>query len=199
MKPGSDDPARGAQAFLEWARGAAVPISIPRHDADYDDLSFIGDVIGNARVVAFGENAHYLHEWNRFRARLFKYLVRDHGFSVFILESGLVEGRHIHDYVDGKDVPWERVVGSVTNGWGVWAELQELIVWMREYNADPANRRRLRFYCTDGSGKLGPRSDRLRCGAGVPCSGRRQDGGAHREGIRRRDAPRQVRRPGPPG
>lgn len=152
MKPGSDDPARGAQAFLEWARGAAVPISIPRHDADYDDLSFIGDVIGNARVVAFGENAHYLHEWNRFRARLFKYLVRDHGFSVFILESGLVEGRHIHDYVDGKDVPWERVVGSVTNGWGVWAELQELIVWMREYNADPASPRRLRFYSTDGSG-----------------------------------------------
>ena len=152
MKPGSDDPARGALAFLEWARGAAVPISIPRHDADYDDLSFIGDVIGNARVVAFGENAHYLHEWNRFRARLFKYLVRDHGFSVFILESGLVEGRHIHDYVDGKDVPWERVVGSVTNGWGVWAELQELIVWMREYNADPASPRRLRFYSTDGSG-----------------------------------------------
>ena len=152
MEHGPDDSAGSAQAFLEWARGAAVAVSIPRHDADYDDLSFIGDIIGDATVVAFGENAHYLHEWNRFRARLFKYLVHEHGFSVFILESGLVEGRHIHDYVDGKDVPWERVVGSVTNGWGVWAELQELIVWMREYNADPANRRRLRFYCTDGSG-----------------------------------------------
>ena len=152
MEHGPDDPAPRARAFLEWAREAAVPLAIPRHDTDFDDLAFVGDAIGDARVVAFGENAHYLHEWNRFRARLFKYLVREHGFSVFILESGLVEGRHIHDYVDGKDVPWERVVASVTNGWGVWAELQELIVWMREYNADPGNPRRLRFYGTDGSG-----------------------------------------------
>ena len=152
MESGHDEPPHGASAFLEWAREASVPLAIPRHDTDYDDLSFIGDVIGNARVVAFGENAHYLHEWNRFRARLFKHLVREHGFRVFILESGLVEGRHIHDYVNGEDVAWERVVGSVTNGWGVWAELQELIVWMREYNADPTSPGRLRFYCTDGSG-----------------------------------------------
>ena len=152
MASGPEDSAPRARAFLEWAREAAVPLAIPRHDADYADLSCIGDAIGDARVVAFGENAHYLHEWNRFRARLLKYLVREHGFSVFILESGLVEGRRIHDYVNGEDVPWEEVVGAVTNGWGVWAELQELIVWMREYNAEPGNRHRLRFYGTDGSG-----------------------------------------------
>ena len=152
MEHGPAETPHGADAFLEWAQAAAVPLAIPRHDSDCSDLSFIGGVVGDTRVVAFGENAHYLHEWNRFRARLFKYLVREHGFSVFILESGLVEGRHIHDYVNGEDVAWDRVVGSVTNGWGVWAELQELIVWMREYNADPGNRRRLRFYATDGSG-----------------------------------------------
>ena len=152
MEHDHDGPSHGAEAFLAWAREAAVPLAIPRRDTDYADLAFLGGVVGDARVVAFGENAHYLHEWNRFRTRLFKYLVHEHGFSVFILESGLVEGRHIHDYVNGEDVAWERVVGSVTNGWGVWAELHELIVWMREYNADPANRRRLRFYGTDGSG-----------------------------------------------
>ena len=67
MESGHDELSHGASAFLEWARDASVPLAIPRHDRDYDDLSFIGNVIGNARVVAFGENAHYLHEWNRFR------------------------------------------------------------------------------------------------------------------------------------
>ena len=72
----------------------------------------------------------------------------------FISTTG--EGRHIHDYVDGKDVPWERVVGSVTNGWGGWAELQELIVWMREYNADPVRPRRLRFLDLRRAPREGP-------------------------------------------
>ena len=54
-----------AGAFIAWARNEAIPLSIPRHDDNYDDLEFLGDVVGDARIVAIGENAHYLHEWNR--------------------------------------------------------------------------------------------------------------------------------------
>ena len=143
----------GAAAdFIQWARREAISLSIPREDVDFDDLHFLGEAIADARIVAIGESAHYLHEWNRWRARVFKYLVEHHGFSTFVLESGLVEGRSIHDYVAGKDVDWETVVGSITNGWGVWAELNEMIRWMREYNGDPKRDRELRFYGMDGTG-----------------------------------------------
>ena len=138
--------------FVAWAQGEAVPLSIPRTDENYDDLGFLGEVIGDARIVALGENAHYLHEWNRFRARLFKYLVQAHGFNTFVLETGIVESRNIHKYVAGADVDWDTVVKSVTNAWGVWAELQELIQWMRDYNANPDRDRELRFYGMDGTG-----------------------------------------------
>ena len=141
-----------AGAFIAWAREEAIPLSIPRHDDNYDDLGFLGDVVGDARIVAIGENAHYLHEWNRIRARVFKYLVEEHGFNTFVLESGLVESRAIHEYVAGGDVDWDTVVNSVTNAWGIWAELQELIQWMRAYNANPNRDRELRFYGMDGSG-----------------------------------------------
>ena len=69
-----------------------------------------------------------------------------------MLESGLVESRAIHEYVAGADVDWDTVVNSVTNAWGIWAELHELIQWMREYNANPNRDRELRFYGMDGSG-----------------------------------------------
>ena len=134
-----------AGAFIAWARNEAIPLSIPRYDENYDDLGFLGDVVGDARIVAIGENAHYLHEWNRIRARVFKYLVEEHGFNTFVLESGLIESRAIHEYVAGGDVEWDTVVNSVTNAWGIWAELQELIQWMREYNANPDRDRELRF------------------------------------------------------
>lgn len=141
-----------ARAFVEWARGQAVPLSIPRSQDDLESLQFLGAVVGDANVVALGENAHYLHEWNAFRTRLFQYLVEHHGFTTFVLESGLVEGKRIHDYVLGADIEWDSVVDAVTNGWGVWAELQELIRWMRDYNSNASIERKLHFYGMDGSG-----------------------------------------------
>ncbi|MDP6345526.1 MAG: erythromycin esterase family protein [Alphaproteobacteria bacterium] len=139
-------------AFVTWAGNNAVALSIPRHDDDYADMAFLGDVVGDKKVVAFGESAHYLHEWNRWRARLFKYLALEHGFSTFVLECGLVEGRRVHDYVAGADYDWDDVAVAINNVWGVWAELNDLIRWMRDWNRNPARTRDLRFYAMDGSG-----------------------------------------------
>ena len=141
-----------AQAFVDWARQQIIPLSIPRHDDDFEDMAFLGDVVADKHIVAFGESAHYLHEWNRWRARLFKFLAKNHGFTTFVLESGLVEGRAVHDYVAGGDVEWDTVVASITNAWCVWAELNEMIRWMRDWNANSGQSCELRFYCMDGTG-----------------------------------------------
>ena len=144
-----------SDAFVEWARGQAVSLSIPRRDDDYDDLGFIADVIGRKRIVTVGESAHYLHEWNRWRARLFKYLALEHGFSTFVLELALVEGRLVHDYVAGADCDWDDVAAAINNVWGVWAEINDLVHWMRAWNANPDRPRELRFYGMDGTGNWG--------------------------------------------
>lgn len=141
-----------AQAFVSWARRQLIPLSIPRADDDYEDMLFLDSVVANKRIVAFGESHHYLHEWNRWRARLFKYLAKHHGFSTFVLESGLVEGRLLHDYVAGRNIEWKAVVAAITNAWGVWAELNDLIRWMRLWNTNPERPFELRFYCMDGTG-----------------------------------------------
>jgi erythromycin esterase-like protein len=146
------DQSQQAQAFVDWARQQIIPLSIPRHDDDFEDMAFLGNVVADKRIVTFGESAHYLHEWNRWRARLFKYLAANHGFTTFVLESGLVEGRAVHDYVAGRDVEWDTVTASITNAWGVWAELNEMIRWMRDWNLDRGRLRELHFYCMDGTG-----------------------------------------------
>ena len=147
------DPASaGIDAFIKWARAQAMPLTIPRQDVNYDDLQFLSSVIGNKRVVAVGESAHYLYEWNRWRARVFKYLAIEHGFTTFVLESALVEGRLVHEYVAGADHDRDSVASAINNVWGVWAEINELIRWMRDWNQDPDRPHELRFYGMDGSG-----------------------------------------------
>ena len=138
--------------FVDWARAAAASISIPSTDDEFDDLTALDEFVGDARIVALGESSHYIHEWNRFRCRLFKYLALHHGFTTFVLESALVEGRQVHDWVLGQDISWTTIVrDSITNAWGLWRELHELLHWMRAWNADPAKGRSLHFYGMDGT------------------------------------------------
>lgn len=139
-------------AFLKWARDEAKAFDIPESVDQLSDLSFLDQVIAGKDIVALGESAHYLHEWNLLRTRMFQYLVAVHGFKTFVLEIGFVEGKIIHDYVLGADVPWEDVIEAFTNAWGVWAEVQELLQWMRCENASRAEQDKLRFYGMDGSG-----------------------------------------------
>ena len=139
-------------AFLTWAQSAATPLSIPQQDDDFSDLACIAEAIGDCKIVAIGESAHYLYEWNRWRARVFKYLALEHGFTTFVLESALVEGRVVHEYVAGAEHDWDDVARAINNVWGVWAEINDLIRWMRDWNLDPNSPYPLHFYSMDGSG-----------------------------------------------
>lgn len=139
-------------AFLKWARDEAKAFDIPETMDQLTDLSFLDQAIAGKDIVALGESAHYLHEWNLLRTRMFQYLVTVHDFKTFVLEIGFVEGKVVHDYVLGADIPWEDVIAAFTNAWGVWAEVQELLKWMRNENASRAEQDKLRFYGMDGSG-----------------------------------------------
>lgn len=60
-------------------------------DGPQEDLAWLDEAIGDARVVAIGENAHYNRESYRLRHRLMRYLVERHGFGAYAMESGFVE------------------------------------------------------------------------------------------------------------
>lgn len=142
----------GSKEFIAWARDNAIEVEIPERESDLHQLDRLSAMIEDTPIIALGENAHYLHEWNHLRFRLFQYLVKKHDFSVFVLESGFVEGKVVHDYVSGADIDFVRVVDAITNAWGVWSELQELITWMRTYNEGKPDGQKLKFYGMDGSG-----------------------------------------------
>jgi erythromycin esterase len=136
--------------FEQWAAANAIPLASIEPAKTTSDLRRLGSMIGSARIVTIGEPTHGAHEPLAFRNRLFRYLVEELGFTAIAIESGLPESRHVHAFVetgvgDAKKIAHEHI----SYEWGDWQENVELIQWMRDYNANPARRQKIRFYGFD--------------------------------------------------
>jgi erythromycin esterase-like protein len=138
-------------AFVAWGREQAVPLNADADLGDFSDLMPLKSVIGDARLVGHGESHHYTREFNRFRFRLFRFLVAEMGFTTFALEVGFVEAKVAHDYVAGRHDDADAAFISVNQTFGLYAHQQEMLTWMRDYNRDQTGDRKLAFYGMDGS------------------------------------------------
>ncbi len=122
-------------------------------NASSSDLKPLRRIIGNARIVMFGEGQHFAAEPLEFRNRLFKYLVEDLGFEAIALESGVTEGRLVHDYVLGTPGDLDAILSQgLSWSFDLLPQNKQLIAWMREYNADPKHSHKLEFFGYDVSG-----------------------------------------------
>ncbi|HWO66812.1 MAG TPA: erythromycin esterase family protein, partial [Umezawaea sp.] len=78
--------------FGDWARENAGSL---------DDLEPLGEAVGAARVVALGENSHFIREFADVRHRLLRFLVRRCGFTAYATEFGFSEGFAVDAWLGG--------------------------------------------------------------------------------------------------
>ncbi|MFC5140728.1 erythromycin esterase family protein [Actinomycetospora rhizophila] len=97
-------------------------------------LSAIDDVVGDAHVVAIGENNHGIREFGELRARLALHLVRERGFRIVALESGFAEGALVDAWVQGGPAAWDDVArDGFTFRAGDHPEMRSLVEELRGY------------------------------------------------------------------
>lgn len=99
-----------------------------------DDPSAIADLVGDAAVVAIGENNHGVREFGALRTRLVRHLVRELGFGVVALESGYAEGFLVDAWVRGGPGAVEDLArDGFTFRAGDAPEMQALVAGLREH------------------------------------------------------------------
>ena len=153
----------GEDAFAKWAAAHALPITTLDFAGNDSDLLPLESAIGAARVVAFGEPTHGVHEPLAFRNRLFRFLVERMGFTAIALESGFTESIGARSFIEGGEGDAETAARTGLSSWvNRYLENRELIQWMRDYNAaaSSAGHRKIRLYgidLTEGARVGGPR------------------------------------------
>ena len=161
----SDEDETQLQAFVSWAGAHHRPL--PPVHSEYD-LGALGEMVGDARVVALSEAVHGAAEPLEFRNRAIEYLVEKKGFTAVAIESGIVEGQRIHEYVRGGEGNLDEVLAEgLSWTFDQLPQNRVLIRWLRQFNARSSSRK-VNFYGFDVPGS--PGEIRARRGLGTALS-----------------------------
>ena len=118
---------------------ALMPLRTLDPTEPLDDLEWLGQAIGDARVVAIGESAHYNREFFQLRHRLLRYLVERHGFSAYAMETGFVEGWLVDNWVRGGEGQLGQVMAKgMTSLMGLWTQMRTQLEWIRHHDRGAA-------------------------------------------------------------
>jgi erythromycin esterase len=131
-----------------WLELHVAPLRTTMPGQGHDDLRPLAAMVGEAQVVALGEATHGTREFFQLKHRVLEFLVSEMGFTVFAIEANWPESLAIDDYVlHGKGDP-AQALGGLFYIWDT-EEVLDMIEWMRAFNADPAHRRKVRFFGFD--------------------------------------------------
>jgi erythromycin esterase len=136
----------------EWIAREAIPFSVEQpatlRTAVDRMIASLGDTVA---LLGLGEALHGGQDILILRNQIFQTLVEAHGYSAIAVESSFPRGHIVNEYVAGRGpASYEAVRGAgFSHGFGQLDANRELVEWMRQYNADPAHRVKLRFYGFD--------------------------------------------------
>ena len=96
------------------------------------DVTAIAELIGDASIVAIGENNHHIHEFGVLRDQLLRHLVEHRGFTILGFEGGFAEGFLVDEWLRGApgdvaDVGRDGFTFSL----GDSPEVHEMLTWLR--------------------------------------------------------------------
>lgn len=118
-------------SFADWLRAHAVPLTHLDREAPLDDLEPLRAIIGKARVVAIGENSHFINEFALMRDRILRFLVERCGFTVLAFEYGFSEGFPLDAWAQGEGTDDDlsaHLAAAIPVG------VDEPLRWMRRHN-----------------------------------------------------------------
>ncbi len=117
--------------LADWFREHSTTLTTLDPQQPLDDLEALREIVGDARVVAIGEGAHFVEEFSCARQRVLRYLAERCGFTVFAFEFGFSEAFPLDRWLqgDGEDGDLAKVSRAAAE-WGA----SDLMHWLRRHN-----------------------------------------------------------------
>lgn len=122
--------------LADWFREHSTPLTTLDPQQPLDDLEGLREIVGDARVVAIGEGAHFVEEFSLARQRVLRFLAERCGFTVFAMEFGFSEAFPLDRWLQGEGDDGDLAkVSRAAAEWGA----ADLMNWLRHHNRTSAH------------------------------------------------------------
>jgi erythromycin esterase len=129
-----------------------IPLNTTKADNGFEDLQPLKKILKDVNILGMGEATHGTKEFFQMKHRMYEFLVEEMGYRAFAIEAEFGIHKVINDYILNDSGTMEEVI-SVMKFW-TWStqEVADMIDWMKEYNQNPNNIEKIRFYGYDMQG-----------------------------------------------
>lgn len=134
-------------AVSTWLRQSAIPLAGVTAGNGFADLEPLRAELAGVRIVGLGEATHGTREFFQLKHRLVEFLVRELGFTVLALEVQYHKCLPVNAYVLGTEPSDDPAALIRANLPGIYQteEVLALVEWMRAYNGNVPDERKVRF------------------------------------------------------
>lgn len=151
-------PLRQHPTTMSQLQGLFAAAAHPLPDIKDPSFSSNFDSFADYRLVLLGDGSHGTSEFYSARAEITKRLIQHHGFTVVAVEADWPDAEVIDRYVRQRPGPKAKIGGHSKpidpfTRFPTWMwrnrEMQELVEWMRDYNAQVPDSKKAGFYGLD--------------------------------------------------
>lgn len=132
----------------QWLAANSIPLRTVETDNNFSDLEPLKKVFRNVQIVGMGEATHGTREFFQFKHRLFAFLVKEMGYSGFVMEADVTSCEEANEFVSGGKGDAVSVLKPL---YGIWRtqEVSAMLDWMRQFNQTAASEKKINFLCFD--------------------------------------------------
>ncbi len=142
-------PQDNGKAIIAWLQHNAIPLKHVEAGNGFSDLQPLKQLLKDVKVLGLGETTHGTREMFQLKHRLIDFLVMEMGFDTFTIEASFAACQPINDYVlHGIGDRAAVLTGQWYIPWDT-EEVSAMLDWMRAYNQNAPDEKKVRFYGLD--------------------------------------------------
>ncbi|MCP5500202.1 MAG: erythromycin esterase family protein [Leptospiraceae bacterium] len=119
--------------LADWIKNHFIHLNSVSQNNNFDDLIQLRDIIGNAKVIALGENSHFIKEFCELRHRIIRFLIEQCDFKVHAMEFGFAEGIALNHWIQDHSEP-ESKLKNLLNHFPYPLQIHETLKWIKKHN-----------------------------------------------------------------